>query len=117
MRDRQLFPDIESVSAQMSIPGQLIANGQNVSTLMTGADEYLANVRGLKIAYGAFISPDDVAGKTASAVLGAQVAKSLFGTAQAAMGQSIRANVAGAPLNLTVVGVMAERGSSAGSND
>jgi putative ABC transport system permease protein len=117
MRDKATFPDIEAASAQMSLPGQLIANGQNVSTLMTGADEYLLSVRGLKLSYGSFISPEDVRDKTSNVVLGAQVAKNLYGSAAAALGQTLRGNVAGAPLNLTVVGVMAERGSSDGSND
>ena len=117
MRDTARFPDVQAVTAQMQIPGQLIANGQNVSSLIMGVDEYMPSVRGLKVGYGAFLSADDMRDRTANAVLGAQVAKTLFGSPQAALGQSVRANVAGAPLTLTVVGVMAERGSSAGSND
>ena len=117
MRDSARFPDVQAISAQMQIPGQLIANGQNVSSLIMGVDEYMPSVRGLKVGWGAFLSAEDIRDKTANAVLGAQVAKTLFGTPQAALGQSVRANVAGAPLTLTVVGVMAERGSSSGSND
>jgi putative ABC transport system permease protein len=109
--------DVEAVTAQMQLPGQAIANDSNVSTTITGVDEHFLEVRDEKLALGDFFNEDDLQRRSQTVVLGWQVAQNLFGSAAAAIGQSVRVNIGFANVNLAVIGVMEERGSSGEGNE
>ena len=108
---------VEAVSVKSTLPGQVIGADQNVSTLIIGTDDAHQSVRSKEMAAGSFFTADDVDRKGLVAMLGWQVAINLFGSADAALGQNVRVNVGPANINLTVVGVLAELGSSDGNNE
>ncbi|NER83362.1 MAG: FtsX-like permease family protein, partial [Leptolyngbya sp. SIO1D8] len=72
--------------------------------------EYLT-VRNLPLAQGRFFSPIDIQNNLRVAVVGSEVARTLLDS-QVPLGQKIRIN----NLSFTVIGVVAERGSSFGQN-
>jgi putative ABC transport system permease protein len=108
---------VEAVSVKATLPGQVIGGDQNVSTQIVGTDEFQQTVRSKELAAGVFLTADDLERKAMVAVLGWQVAQTLFGSADAAIGENIRINVGPINVNVTVVGVMAELGSSEGNNE
>ena len=77
----------------------------NFSTSVIGANADYLRVRGLVLAEGQFLTQQDLDAKRKVVVLGAQVAKELFGDASA-IGQQINVGT----VKMTVVGVMAEKG-------
>ena len=111
------LPNVEAVTAEVSLPGQAIANDSNVSTILTGVDQHFPQVREATLAAGEFLNEEDLDRRSQVAVLGWQVAQTLFGSAEAAVGQTVRVNVGLTNVNLTVIGVLEERGSSDESNE
>ena len=87
----------------------------NWTTTLIGTTASWSEVRSRTVSAGRFLTTADEAGAAAVVVLGPDTATELFGTAAAAVGQTVTAD----GLRLEVIGVLAELGSSsdASSND
>jgi putative ABC transport system permease protein len=112
------LPYVDAVVSQfkLAMENQVVGNGRNTSASITATGPDFWYVRSWEVEAGRFLIDDDVSRKATNVVLGAQVAEDLFDTPQNAIGQQVRLSFGPFSLNLTVVGVMEERG-AAGSGD
>ncbi len=117
------LPFIEGVASQGAAggPGSLIQvraiyRGQTITTTLIGTEPSYQFVRDFYVEEGRFLSQDDVTKKALVIVLGADMARDLFGEADP-IGESVRlfAGVGGfgVGFNFTVIGVMEPKGSNA----
>jgi putative ABC transport system permease protein len=107
LADPQNVPSASLVSPEYNGNGQLVAGSQNTNARITGAAAAYLAVHNLSMAEGDFISDDQVNSMANVAVLGANVASSLFPDGDA-VGQSFRIN----GQRFEVVGVLASKGGS-----
>jgi len=113
LADAQNVPDAALVSPEYGGNGQLVAGSQNTNARITGAEAAYLTVHNISVAEGEFISDENVSSTSSVAVLGANVATTLFPDGDA-VGQAIRIN----GQKFTVVGVLAAKGGSGfGSTD
>ena len=113
LADTENVPDASLVSPEYSSFGQLVAGSQNTNAQVTGAEPAYLQVHNVSLAEGEFISDDELSSMSNVAVLGANVATTLFPDGDA-LGQSIRISGTG----FRVVGVLASKGGSGfGSTD
>jgi putative ABC transport system permease protein len=113
LADPQNAPDIGLVSPEYDGNGQVVAGSQNTNARITGARAAYMPVHNVTIAEGAFISDDQVSSMANVAVLGANVATTLFPDGDA-LGQTMRIN----GQSFKVTGVLASKGGSGfGSTD
>jgi putative ABC transport system permease protein len=119
IRDPSSFPYVGGVVAQyvLNLDTQLLGSGRNTTAAMTATQPDFPFVRSYNVAAGDFFTQDDMNRKTANVVLGAQVAKDLFDTADNAVGKDVRLSFGPFSLSLSVIGVMEERGASGGGTD
>jgi putative ABC transport system permease protein len=120
IRDTKSFPYVGGVVGQYSLnlDTQILGNGRNTTaTAMTATQPDFEYVRSYNVAAGRFLTEDDMNRKTTNVVLGAQVAKDLFDTADNAVGKDVRLSFGPFSLSLSVIGVMEERGASGGGTD
>jgi putative ABC transport system permease protein len=105
---------IKGVAPQLSVPTQAISGTTNEQVTAIATTPSYADVRGAELATGTFLSQDDLDKKSLNAVLGAEVASTLFPNGDA-LDSTFRVSVGGR-LNLTfkVIGVLTERGGSGG---
>jgi putative ABC transport system permease protein len=94
-----------------------VAGNRSSDATMTAADASFMTVRDFELAAGSFITEQDLDRKRRNVVLGWQTAVDLFDTADAAIGQKVRISFGPFSLDLTVVGVMKERGASGDGNE
>ena len=98
-------PAVAAVAPEYNAFGQVVYQGVNANSRVTGVTpEYLA-VRLMSLASGDFIDASQVTARSTVAVLGANVAKTLFQDTDP-IGQSIRIN----NIAFRVVGVLASKG-------
>ena len=107
LADTQNVPNAALVSPEYNGNGQLVAGSQNTNARITGAEAVYLSVHNLTISEGAFISDDQVNSASSVAVLGANVATTLFPDGSA-VGQSLRIN----GQSFKVTGVLALQGGS-----
>jgi putative ABC transport system permease protein len=113
LADTQNVPDASLVSPEYDGNGQLVAGSQNTNARITGAEPAYMAVHNVSLAQGDFISENDDNSMANVAVLGANVATTLFPDGDA-LGQSFRIN----GQSFKVVGVLAAKGGSGfGSTD
>jgi len=113
LADTQNVPDASLVSPEYDGNGQLVAGSQNTNARITGAEPAYMVVHNVSLAEGDFISDSDDNSMANVAVLGANVATTLFPGGDA-LGQSLRIN----GQSFKVVGVLAAKGGSGfGSTD
>ena len=110
---------VDAVISQydLDIENQLIGNGRNTTASMTATEPDFPYVRSWEVQAGRFLNEDDLTRKTTNVVLGAKVATDLFDTPENAIGQEVRLSFGPFSLNLTVVGVMEERGAAGSGED
>lgn len=101
-------PSIESIAPELQTTAQVVAGRLNTRTRIIGVTPEYQGVRNYTIASGQFISPAHVQNSSLVAVLGSNVAATLFGLHDPT-GQSIR--ITGRPY--TVIGVLQSKGSGA----
>jgi putative ABC transport system permease protein len=89
-----------------------VANGRNTTIYLAATEPAYEGIRNVRLQAGSFLTDEDLRRKTTSAVIGAQVAEDLFGTAGDAMGQTVRIGFERFSMNLRVIGVMERRGGS-----
>jgi putative ABC transport system permease protein len=113
LADTQNVPNASLVSPEYEDNAQLVAGSQNANARITGAEPAYLVVHNVSLAEGDFISESDISSMSNVAVLGANVAMSLFPDGDA-LGQSLRIN----GQSFKVVGVLASKGGSGfGSTD
>ena len=101
-------PSIESVAPELQTTAQVVAGRLNTRTRIIGVTPEYQSVRNYTIASGQFISPAHVQNSSLVAVLGSNVAATLFGLRDPT-GQPIR--ITGRPY--TVIGVLQSKGGGA----
>ena len=113
LTDPQNVPDASAVSPEYTGNGQLVAGSANTNARITGAVPVYLTVHNLSLASGEFISDDQERANASVAVLGANVATTLFPDGDA-LGNTLRIN----GQRFTVAGVLAAKGGSGfGSQD
>ena len=119
IRDPSSFPYVGGVVAQyvLNLDTQLLGNGRNTTAAMTATQPDFEYVRSYSVAVGRFFTQDDMDRKTTNVVLGAQVAKDLFDSADNAVGKDVRLSFGPFSVSLSVIGVMEERGASGSGSD
>jgi putative ABC transport system permease protein len=114
LADKSIFPDLVYVAPQYSANAAFTNGDQEGSYQVVGATADFAIVTDLEIQYGGFFNAEQVASNSSVVVIGYTVAGDLFGSADAALGQSVRINNNA----FQVVGVLEESGGAGfGSND
>jgi putative ABC transport system permease protein len=91
---------------------QLVAGQLNANAQVLGVTASYAQVKGLSVASGSFITDRDDARYAQVVVLGATLAEDLFGEGADPVGERLRSG----NMLLTVVGVLAEKGTSGFTN-
>jgi putative ABC transport system permease protein len=110
------LPNVVATAPELGTGTQVLANGQNWSTRVTGATDTYAAVRNLTIAEGDWISRGQVDSRSSVVVLGDTVAKQLFPDSDP-LGQSVRMSVGGRTgTNFRVIGVTEPKGGSGFGN-
>ena len=104
--DAENAPAVSLVAPESTTAGQISALGVNTRTRVSGVTAEYEIVRNAPVQLGAFITPDDVSGRTQVVVLGSRVAETLFGTPEDSLGQTVRIN----QRPFTVVGVLQSKG-------
>ena len=118
------MPDIQAVREQLA--GRIIAatgiesnidamfiNGREERLLVIGSDEYYKPVRNLVVLSGRFLDTGDVSLRQKVALLTEKLARRLYGSQTAAIGQFIKIH----GLQFTVVGTFKERVESFGQSE
>ena len=98
-------PAVAAVAPEYNAFGQVVYQGINANSRVTGVTPEYLSVRLLSLASGDFIDASQVTARSTVAVLGANVAKTLFQDADP-IGQSIRIN----NISFRVIGVLAAKG-------
>jgi putative ABC transport system permease protein len=99
-------PAIAAVAPELDSFGQVVFQGNNVNTRVLGVTADYSAVRNYAVAEGDFITLGNQQGKSAVAVIGANVASELFTGGQDPVGQTIRIN----NIPFKVVGVLVAKG-------
>src|SRR5688572_16863648 len=103
---RDEIAGVQYLAAGISMNAQVVAGNQNWFTRIQGTDVDLPLIRAWPTRFGAFFSPQDVAGAAKVSVLGKTVSDTLFGEGADPVGQVIR--IRNQPFK--VIGVMAAKG-------
>ena len=107
-------PDVNAVAASVSTRGSVTYNSANTDTSIMGVTANYTDLRNMTLAEGEAITEADVSSKSSVAVIGSDVATTLFGETSGVTGQTIR--ILGQPFK--VVGVLtAKGGGGMGSQD
>ena len=104
-------PSVKDVGPQINTRLVISANGQNTFTSTLGATPAYLSVQDFEVARGRFVTDLDLKRDALVVILGADLAQRLFGDSDP-MGQQVRVQ----NLSFQVVGVMAPKGASLGSN-
>jgi putative ABC transport system permease protein len=99
------LPNVVAVAPEVDSFGQVVYQGNNTVGRVLGTTPEYQTVSNSTVADGEFISSANVTTRSAVAVLGSQIAQTLFDTAEP-VGQTIRIN----GQNFRVVGVMEAKG-------
>ncbi len=105
MQDTNRITKASAVSAEVQAGGQIVAGSKNTFGLAIGTTQDWLNVRDATLASGEWFTEADVSSSRSVAVLGSQVATTLFGE-EDAVGKTIRVN----RISFTVVAVMNPKG-------
>ncbi len=106
-------PAVSAVAPEFNSGGQVVYQGTNINTRITGVTPEYTDVRNMTVANGEFINASHVQGRSTVAVLGASVAQNLF-NGEDPIGQNIRINNS----TYKVIGVLTAKGGTGfGSQD
>jgi putative ABC transport system permease protein len=113
----QLVPLIVATAPEQGSFGQILANGANTNSRVTGTTPDYPDVRNFKPASGDFFGPREMESRSTVVVLGANVARTLFGEDNDPVGQSVRLSFNNrAASTFRVIGVMEAKGGTALGN-
>jgi putative ABC transport system permease protein len=115
LADPRIAPSIQRLAPQYSVPGQVSAGSESVSTTISGITPVFQDIRTWHPEPGGtFITEQHIEDKARVVVLGKAVVENLFGDRGFdPLGMSVRIN----DLAFTVVGVMQEGSELSGEND
>lgn len=109
-------PTVVATAPELGTLAQLLANGVNWNTRVTGTNENYETVRNTKLAAGEWIQRQHVDGRSSVMVLGDAVAKQLFPEGDP-IGQNVRVSVGGrVGQNFRVIGLAEPKGGSGFGN-
>src|SRR5579883_3645864 len=109
-------PTIAAVAPEVNGSVQLVANGQNVSTRITGTSASYPEVRNFHATRGQFFTQEQENSRASVIVIGNTVATNLF-PGQNPVGQWVRVSLGGQPgVMFRVVGVMESKGGTGFGN-
>ena len=103
--DPVFAPSVAAVAPELSTYTQVVAGREDTRTQAVGVTPEYESVRGFSLASGQFISSGHVSNRSEVAVLGSQVAETLFGFRDP-VGQAVRIN----GRQFTVIGVLESKG-------
>jgi len=107
---------VTAVSVEQKVPVQIVVPGAgNLATQAIGTDPQYPIARSTPLSSGDFFTDEQLQSNALVVVLGANIAKTLFGTDDP-VGQTIRINQGRTGSIFTVVGVMSTRGGTALGN-
>jgi len=106
------LPEVANTAPQSSGNLQIVAGDENVNAQVIGATQEYADVAGVEVVNGQFITERDDSAYAKVIVLGSQTAEDLYGEGVSPVGERLRAG----DLLLTVVGVLDEKGTSGFTN-
>lgn len=110
----QEIPNVQAVAPELSRRYQVVAKGQNTNTQIIGTVPVYLSVKNVEMAFGSFVSDQNVRSLSKIAVLGPTTRDDLFGESTVPVGQTIRIN----GINFKVIGVTQSKGGSGfGSQD
>lgn len=112
LADKSRMPDVSAVSAQVSTQAEVVANGQNKNTQISGVDASYADINSLELDQGEFIAPEDVTGYGRVAVLGPDVVTDIFGADANPIGETVTIK----SRSFRVIGVTKAKGSTGFTN-
>ena len=112
LADPAVAPSVAAVAPTSSTSGSLQSSETTWTSTVVGTTTTWLQVRGREVDAGRFFTADELASSATVAVIGTDTASELF-TTGSAVGQSIMIN--GQPF--TIIGVLAEAGSSLGMSD
>ena len=110
--NRQSSPDVVTAIPSAGGRAQLTFGNQNWNSSLTGTTEDFPSVRNYPLASGQFFTAGDVDASSKVAVIGQTVVTNLF-SGEDPIGQVIKIN----RQSFRVIGVLAQKGSSGGSNN
>ena len=110
--NRQSSPDVVTAIPSAGGRAQLTFGNQNWNSSLTGTTEGFPSVRNYPLASGQFFTAGDVDASSKVAVIGQTVVTNLF-SGEDPIGQVIKIN----RQSFRVIGVLAQKGSSGGSNN
>ena len=114
MADPRNVPDAAIVAPVMSGGAQVTYRGEEMGSTVSGVSSDYDVVRNLEVAYGRFLSSQDLDRRSRVAVLGSEAAESLFNESVYPVEQTIKIN----RIPFRVVGVLEEKGAGMmGSED
>jgi putative ABC transport system permease protein len=106
------LPNVVAAAPQLDTGAQLLSNGNNWNTRVTGVTELYGTVRNTPLAVGDWISKTEVDARSSVVVLGDTVAQQLFPDGDP-IGQNVRMSVGGRTgTNFRVIGVAQAKGAS-----
>jgi len=114
---RKMMPDMQGISYQFNVQPETVKyedkSVENVE--MIGVTEQQTNIENLRLSFGRFFNESESNRGAPVIVIGDEIANTLFGSAEAAIGKKLRAY----GRKLTVIGVMKKEGSGlfGGSKD
>jgi putative ABC transport system permease protein len=100
------LPNVVAVAPTTESFVQVVYQGNNTRTRLTGVTSDYATLSSMSIADGEFISDSNQASRSLVVVLGSSVADTLFGGIDGAVGQTVRLN----GQSYKVIGVLASKG-------
>ena len=109
----QRIDGVKFVSPGLNTRAQIIAEHANWNTQVQGAGDELVDVRSWALAYGTFLSPEDVQSAAKVVVLGSVARDQLFGAGADPTGALVRIN--NQPFR--VIGVLTSKGQAAFGQD
>lgn len=109
----QLGNSIIAASAVMNSNDQIVVNGKVRTVIVDGVDQYYAKVRNLLILRGRAFDDSDISLREHVAMLTEKLAIRIFGSQDAAIGQTIKIS----QLEFTVIGTFREKTSTFGQGE
>jgi putative ABC transport system permease protein len=110
---KQLGPRIVAATGVMVSYDRIRVAGKEEDIAVVGSDEYYPSVRNLVLLAGRFASPSDIALRSKVALLTERLAKRLYGSQSAAIGQQIKLH----GLQFDVIGTFKEKTESFGLSE
>ncbi len=110
---KQLGSRIVAATGIMQTFDRMVIHGREEDIQINGSDEHYRAVRNLIVVAGRFLDSSDVALRQKVAVVTEKLAKRIFGSAQAAVGEAVKIH----GLQFTIIGVFKEKVSSFGLSE